>query len=72
VLKTFDPNADHGEPVWVVFSGDEPIAAHPATTTPLADLIAKSDLSTRLRPDELPTPTDRAKRATSKVTRRSS
>ena len=70
VLKTFDPNADHGEPVWVVFSGDEPIAAHPATTTLLAELIAKSDLSMRLRPEELPTPADRARRVTAKATRR--
>ena len=34
VLKTFDPHVDTGEPVWVVFSGDEAIAAHPTTTTP--------------------------------------
>ena len=59
VLKTFDPRAEHSEPVWVVFSGEEPIAAHPATVTPIAELIANSDLSTRLRPDELPTPAGR-------------
>ena len=59
VLKTFDPRADHSEPVWVVFSGEEPIAAHPPTVTPIPELIANSDLSTRLRPDELPTPADR-------------
>ena len=35
VLKTFDPQRDSDEPVWVVFSGEEPIAAHPATTTTL-------------------------------------
>jgi len=70
VLKTFDPRADHGEPVWVVFSGDEPIAAHPATTTALTELIAKADLSNRLRPQDLPTPADRARRATAKATRR--
>ena len=29
MLKTFDPRADHGEAVWVVFSGDDPIATHP-------------------------------------------
>ena len=44
VLKTFDPRADHSEPVWVVFSGDDPIAAHPTSTTPIAELIANSDL----------------------------
>jgi hypothetical protein len=70
VLKTFDPLADHSEPVWVVFAGDEPIAAHPATTTPLTELVAKSDLSNRLRPEDLPTPADRARRVTAKATRR--
>ena len=70
VLKTFDPAADHGEPVWVVFAGEEPIAAHPPTPTPLADLVARSDLSMRLRPEDLPTPADRARRVTAKATRR--
>ena len=59
VLKTFDPRAAHGEPVWVVFSGEDPIAAHPPTATPIAELVANSDLSTRLRPQELPTPAER-------------
>jgi hypothetical protein len=62
VLKTFDPHVDTGEPVWVVFSGDEAIAAHPTTTTPLAELIAKSDLATRKRPDEMPSTGDRVKK----------
>ena len=61
VLKTFDPRADHGEAVWVVFSGEDPIAAHPTTTTPIAELIANSDLSTRVRPADLPTPAERLK-----------
>ena len=61
VLKTFDPAADHGDPIWVVFTGDEPVAAHPATTTPLAQLIAHSDLSTRVRPADLPTPAERVR-----------
>src|SRR6478672_2029434 len=39
VLKTFDPGADHGEPVWVVFSGEDAIAAHPPTVTPIPELI---------------------------------
>jgi hypothetical protein len=59
VLKTFDPRADHSEPIWVVFSGDDPIAAHPATTTPLTELIARSDLTRRMRPAELPSPAER-------------
>lgn len=62
VLKTFDPAADHGEPVWVVFSGDDPVAAHPATTTALEQLIANSDLAGRLRPVDLPTPAEKLKR----------
>jgi hypothetical protein len=61
VLKTFDPRAAHGEAVWVVFTGDEPIAAHPATQTPMSELIANSDLSTRVRPADLPTPAERLK-----------
>lgn len=59
VLKTFDARSDSGEPVWVVFSGDEAIAVHPATATPLAELVAKSDLGTRLRPHEMPSPAER-------------
>jgi hypothetical protein len=59
VLKTFDPRADHSEPIWVVFTGDDPVACHPATTTPLDELVAHSDLSTRLRPQDLPGPADR-------------
>lgn len=54
VLKAFDPRQGSDEPVWVVFSGEEPIAAHPATTTPLADLVARSDLSMRKSPHEMP------------------
>jgi hypothetical protein len=54
VLKAFDPNTDSDEPVWVVFSGEEPIAAHPSTSTPLAELVARSDLSMRRSPDEMP------------------
>ena len=61
VLKTFDPRADHSEPVWVVFSEDEPIAAHPTTSTPLAELIAKSDLTMRKRPADLPSASERLK-----------
>ena len=70
VLKTFDPRAEHGEPVWVVFSGDDPIAAHPATATPLAELVAKSDLATRVKPVDLPSPAERARRVAAKATRR--
>jgi hypothetical protein len=70
VLKTFDPRADHSEPVWVVFSGDDPIAAHPSSTTPLAELVAKSDLSTRVRPVDMPTPAERLRQVPRSVRRR--
>jgi hypothetical protein len=36
--------------VWVVFNGDEPMATHPNTTTPLAQLIQGYDLTKRIRP----------------------
>lgn len=62
VLKTFDPRAAHSEPVWVVFAGDEPVAVHPATATPLPELIANSDLNTRVRPADLPSPAQRVRR----------
>ena len=61
VLKTFDPRAAHGEAVWVVFSGEDAIAAHPTTATPIGELIANSDLTTRVRPADLPTPAERLK-----------
>jgi hypothetical protein len=69
VLKTFDPRADHSEPVWVVFSADDPIAAHPTSTTPLPELIANSDLATRVRPADLPSPADRIKQLPRKARR---
>lgn len=36
--------------VWVVFNGDEPIASHPSSTTPLTQLVQGYDLSKRVRP----------------------
>ena len=50
--------------------GDEPIAAHPTTTTPIAELVANSDLSTRVRPQDVPTPRERVRRAATRATRR--
>lgn len=52
VLKAFDPRGDASEPLWVVFSGEEPIASHPATTTPLSEVVARCDLTLRRRPEE--------------------
>jgi hypothetical protein len=69
VLKTFDPRADHSEPVWVVFAGDDPIATHPPSATPVTELIANSDLSTRARPADLPTPAARIRQLPRKARR---
>ena len=70
VLKTFDPAAEHAEPVWVVFSGDEPVAAHPSSATPLAELVARADLATRMRPEDLPPPAERLKQLPKNLARR--
>ena len=51
----------HGQvPVWVVFSADEPVSAHPDRGVPLADLLERADLTRRLRPHDVPTPRARA------------
>ena len=36
--------------VWVVFNGDEPIASHPTSEMPLAQLVQGYDLDKRIRP----------------------
>ena len=41
-----------GEPVYVVFSGEEMVASHPALDVPLQTLVQRADLSKRIRPDE--------------------
>ncbi len=50
----------HEEPVWVVFSGDEPVSAHPDTGAPLAELLLRADLTKRFYPDQIPSTRDRA------------
>jgi hypothetical protein len=40
------------EVVFVVFAGDEPVAAYPEVTTPLAALVEKADLSQRMTPEQ--------------------
>ena len=46
VLRVF-----HGEEqVWVVFSGDAPVATHPPVDVPLPTLLQHADLTQRLRP----------------------
>lgn len=53
------PVVDAGRRCWVVFSGDEPIAAYPPTEAPLPSLLVHADLDRR-RP---PRPRGRAARA---------
>ena len=41
----------HGEQtVWVVFSGDHPVATHPPVDVPLPTLLQHADLTQRRRP----------------------
>lgn len=42
--------AHQGVPVFVVFAGEEPVAAYPETDQPLPSLIDRVDLSRRLTP----------------------
>jgi hypothetical protein len=46
VLRVFHES----EPIWVVFSGDTPVASYPTVTAPLSDLLDHADLSLRVRP----------------------
>jgi hypothetical protein len=60
------------EVVFVVFAGDEPVAAYPEVATPLATLVEKADLSQRVTPerhDELKV-SKRAGRAARKIAAR--
>ena len=42
-----------GEQLWVVWSGDEPVAAYPVYDGDLAEAVSKVDLTRRRKPDEL-------------------
>ena len=58
----------HGEQtVWVVYSGDEPVSAHPDTGVPLAELTHHANLERRRRPEEFPSPRERATAARKKT-----
>jgi hypothetical protein len=58
----------HGEQtVWVVYSGDEPVSEHPDIGVPLADLVVHADLARRRRPEEFPSPRQRASAARKKT-----
>jgi hypothetical protein len=48
--------------VWVVFSGEQPIATHPNTTVPLPELLAHADLAKRIRPEDVGRRARRARR----------
>lgn len=63
LLKAFDPA---GDPVWVVFSGDDAIAMHPPTVTPLEVLLRHADLGQRQPPESVPLPGDTVRRITSR------
>ncbi len=46
----------HGEVVvWVVFSGDKPVAEYPDVDVPPAELVADADLAKRKPPEDYPT-----------------
>ncbi len=47
VLRVFHD----GQPVWVVYSGEEPISSHPTVPVTLATLVERADLSLRVVPE---------------------
>ena len=47
VLRVFH----EGQPVWVVYSGEEPITSHPPVEVTLAKLVERADLSLRVVPE---------------------
>lgn len=64
----------HGEPVFVVFAQDDPIASYPEVETPLDQLIERADLSKRLTPEQrreqqLRTKVQRVRKSTRRATR---
>lgn len=63
---------DGDEVVFVVFTGDEPVAAYPEVSTPVADLVRSADLSQRMTPAEYDEAKirKRAGRAARKITNR--
>ena len=48
VLKQIDA----GKPIWVVYTGDEPVDAFPKPSVPLATLVEHADLSARVTPED--------------------
>ena len=43
---------DAGKPIWVVYTGDEPVDAFPIPSVPLATLVEHADLSARETPED--------------------
>ena len=43
---------DGNEVVFVVFSGEQPVAVYPEVAAPIAELVGTADLSKRLTPEE--------------------
>ena len=43
---------DGNDVVWVVFTGDEPVAVYPEVATPVTELVKSADLSQRVTPEE--------------------
>lgn len=63
VLKVFYQDSE----VWVVFSGDTPITAHPDPAVPMPTLLQRADLTRRMRPEDLPSTRDRITAASEKT-----
>ena len=58
----------HGEQtVWVVYSGDEPISAHPDLGVPLTELTRHANLERRRLPSSFPSARERASAARKKT-----
>lgn len=54
------PMVQGEQSVWVVFAGEQPVAQYPESGLALADLVEHADLGRRRRPEEFPTPRERA------------
>ena len=58
----------HGEQtVWVFYSGEVPVSEHPDIGVPLEELVVHADLDRRRRPEEFPSPKERANAARKKT-----
>jgi hypothetical protein len=54
---------DGDEVVFVVFSGEQPVAVYPQVATPIAELVRTADLSKRLTPEQFEAAKARARLA---------